>query len=55
MLGSGGALGKFGYQPFGENLALTSGTYRYTAPRFDPETAGSTIIADSIYGKEAPD
>ena len=37
-----GALAKSGYQPFGENPAVITGTYRYTGRRFDGETAGST-------------
>jgi hypothetical protein len=37
-----GSLTKTGYQPYGENPSLTSGTFRYTARRFDPETGGNT-------------
>jgi RHS repeat-associated protein len=48
-LASGGALTKIGYQPFGENPTLTTGTYRYTARRFDPETAGSTAQPSGLY------
>jgi RHS repeat-associated protein len=48
-LDSGGALSKAGYQAFGENPALTSGTFQYTAQRFDPETAGSTSQPSGLY------
>ncbi len=48
-LNSGGALTKTGYQPFGENPAVLTGTYRYTARRFDPETAGSTSQPSGLY------
>lgn len=44
-----GALAKSGYQPFGENSAILTGTYRYTARRFDPETAGSTSQPSGLY------
>jgi RHS repeat-associated protein len=44
-----GALAKSGYQSFGENPTLTSGTFRYTARRFDPETAGSTSQPSGLY------
>ncbi len=48
-LDSGGALAKSGYQPFGENPSVITGTYRYTARRFDPETAGSTAQPSGLY------
>ncbi len=48
-LDSGGTLSKSGYQPFGENPTATSGTFRYTARRFDPETAGSTSQPSGLY------
>ncbi len=48
-LDSGGALTKSGYQPFGENPAVLTGTYRYTARRFDPETAASTSQPSGLY------
>ncbi len=44
-----GALTKIGYLPFGENPSLTSGTYRYTGRRLDPETAGSTNEPSGLY------
>ncbi|MGH3266872.1 MAG: RHS repeat-associated core domain-containing protein [Trebonia sp.] len=44
-----GALVKSGYQTYGENPALTSGMFRYTAQRFDPETAGSTAQPSGLY------
>jgi RHS repeat-associated protein len=44
-----GALTKSGYQPYGENPTLTTGTYRYTARRFDPETAGSASQPSGLY------
>jgi hypothetical protein len=34
---SSGSLTKAGYEAYGENPSLTSGTFRYTARRFDPE------------------
>ncbi len=43
------ALAKSGYQPFGENPAVLTGTYRYTARRFDPETAGSAAQPSGLY------
>jgi RHS repeat-associated protein len=50
MLDSGtGALTKSGYQPFGENPTLTSGTFRWTGRRFDPETAGSATQPSGLY------
>ncbi len=48
-LNSGGALAKSGYQPYGENPAVITGTYRYTARRFDPETAGSASQPSGLY------
>jgi len=48
-LDSGGTLTKSGYQAYGENPTLTSGTFRYTARRFDPETAGSTAQPSGLY------
>jgi hypothetical protein len=44
-----GALTKIGYLPFGENPSLSSGTYRYTGRRLDPETAGSTAEPSGLY------
>jgi RHS repeat-associated protein len=44
-----GTLTKFGYQTFGENPSLTSGGYRYTARRLDPETVGSSTQASGLY------
>ncbi|HEU0217900.1 MAG TPA: RHS repeat-associated core domain-containing protein [Stellaceae bacterium] len=49
LLDSGGSLTRIGYQPYGENPTLTSGTYRYTARRFDPETAGSAPQPSGLY------
>jgi len=46
---SGVALAKSGYQPYGENPTLTTGTYRYAARRFDPETTGSTAEPSGLY------
>ncbi|HEU0217902.1 MAG TPA: RHS repeat-associated core domain-containing protein [Stellaceae bacterium] len=48
-LDSGGVLTRIGYQPYGENPALTSGTYRYTARRLDPETAASASQPSGLY------
>jgi RHS repeat-associated protein len=44
-----GTLTKFGYQTFGENPSLTSGSFQYTARRFDPETAGSAAQPSGLY------
>ncbi len=46
---SSGTLTKTGYQAYGENPSLSSGSYRYTACRFDPETAGSTSQPSGLY------
>ena len=46
---SSGALSNAGYQTFGENPSLTSGPFRYTAQRFDPETAGSAAEPSGLY------
>jgi RHS repeat-associated protein len=48
-LDSGGTLAKSGYQPYGENPVVLTGTHRYTARRFDPETAGSTAQPSGLY------
>jgi RHS repeat-associated protein len=48
-LDSSGTLTRIGYQPYGENPTLTSGTYRYTARRFDGETAGSAAQPSGLY------
>jgi RHS repeat-associated protein len=48
-LSSGGTLTKVGYQPYGENPSLTSGTFNYTAQRFDAETAGSVAQPSGLY------
>jgi YD repeat-containing protein len=44
-----GTLAKTGYQSYGENPGLTSGSYQYTAQRFDPETSGSANEPFGIY------
>jgi len=44
-----GVLTKSGYQPFGENPSIITGTYRYTTRRFDPETAGSSAQPSGLY------
>jgi len=50
MLDSGtGALTKVGYQSYGENPSLTSGTFNYTAQRFDAETATSGSQPSGLY------
>ncbi|MFZ3217753.1 MAG: RHS repeat-associated core domain-containing protein, partial [Candidatus Acidiferrales bacterium] len=48
-LDSGGTLTKFGYQTFGENPSLTSGGYRYTARRLDPETIAASSQPSGLY------
>jgi RHS repeat-associated protein len=44
-----GALTKLGYQTFGEHPSLAAGSYRYTARRYDAETAGSTAQPSGLY------
>jgi RHS repeat-associated protein len=44
-----GALTKIGYQAFGEHPSLAAGSYRYTARRYDAETAGSTAQPSGLY------
>jgi len=46
---SSGTLTKTGYQAYGENPSLTTGSYQYTARRFDPETAGSVSQPCGLY------
>ena len=48
-LDSGSTLTKTGYQSFGENPSLTSGTFNYTAQRLDAETAGSSSQPSGLY------
>ena len=48
-LDSGGTLTKFGYQTFGENPSLTSGGYRYTGRRLDPETIAASSQPSGLY------
>jgi RHS repeat-associated protein len=48
-LDSGGTLTKFGYQTFGENPSLTSGGYRYTGRRLDPETVAASFQPSGLY------
>ncbi|HJT43942.1 MAG TPA: RHS repeat-associated core domain-containing protein [Rhizomicrobium sp.] len=48
-LASGGTLTKTGYRAFGENPSLTSGTFNYTAQRFDAEAAGSSQPSGLYY------
>lgn len=44
-----GTLTKTGYQAYGENASLITGSYQYTARRFDPETVGSTAQPSGLY------
>lgn len=44
-----GTLTKTGYQAYGENPSLSSGSLQYTARRFDPETAGSAVQPSGLY------
>ncbi len=46
---SSGTLTKTGYEAYGENPSLTTGSFQYTARRFDPETAGSTAQPSGLY------
>ena len=48
-LASGGTLTKIGYRSFGENPSLASGTFNYTAQRFDPEATGSSQPSGLYY------
>jgi RHS repeat-associated protein len=48
-LDSGGVLSKAGYQAFGENPTTTTGSYRYTGRRIDPETGGSASQPSGLY------
>ena len=48
-LDSGGTLSKAGYQPFGENPTTTTGSFRYTGRRIDPETGGSASQPSGLY------
>ena len=43
------ALTKTGYQPYGENPANLTGTFRYTARRLDSETGGGTAQPSGLY------
>jgi RHS repeat-associated protein len=52
-LASNGALTRFGYETYGENPGLTSGSYRYAARRLDAETAGSPSQPDGLYYNRA--
>ena len=42
-------LTKAGYQTFGENPTAITGSFRYTAQRFDAETAGSVSQPSGLY------
>ncbi len=46
---SSGTLTRTGYQAYGENPSLTSGSFQYTARRFDPESAGSVSQPSGLY------
>jgi RHS repeat-associated protein len=46
---SSAALTKIGYRSYGENPSLTSGTFNYTAQRFDAETSGSSAQPSGLY------
>ncbi|MDB5481562.1 MAG: hypothetical protein JWO83_2615 [Caulobacteraceae bacterium] len=48
-LDSGGTLAKAGVQPYGENPTVTTGSFRYTGRRIDPETAGSVSQPSGLY------
>jgi RHS repeat-associated protein len=48
-LDSGGVLSKAGYQAFGENPTTTTGSYRYTGRRIDPETGGGASQPSGLY------
>lgn len=50
---STGAATKAGYQAYGENPSRTSGTFAYTAQRFDPETASSPAEPNGLYDYRA--
>src|SRR5439155_25083022 len=44
-----GVANKIGYQTYGENPTLNSGTFRYTGRRFDAEMAGSLAEPSGLY------
>jgi RHS repeat-associated protein len=46
---SSGTLSKAGYLLFGENAAVSAGTFRFTGQRFDAETAGSAAEPSGLY------
>ncbi|MDB5481565.1 MAG: hypothetical protein JWO83_2618 [Caulobacteraceae bacterium] len=48
-LDSGGTLAKAGVQPYGENPTVTTGSFRYTGRRIDPETGGSASQPSGLY------
>ena len=48
-LDSGGTLTKAGFQPYGENPTVTTGSFRYTGRRIDPETGGSAPQPSGLY------
>ena len=48
-LDSGGTLSKAGFQPYGENPTVTTGSFRYTGRRIDPETGGSASQPSGLY------
>ncbi|MEI9997341.1 MAG: RHS repeat-associated core domain-containing protein [Rhizomicrobium sp.] len=47
--GTGAAFSAAGYSPYGENTAVTTGSFRYTAQRHDGETAGSASQPSGLY------
>ncbi|MEI9997343.1 MAG: RHS repeat-associated core domain-containing protein [Rhizomicrobium sp.] len=47
--GTGAAFSAAGYSPYGENAAVTTGSFRYTAQRHDGETAGSASQPSGLY------
>jgi len=46
---STGTTTKIGYQTYGEHPSLSSGSFNYTAQRFDPETSGSASQPSGLY------
>jgi RHS repeat-associated protein len=44
-----GTMTRWGYRPFGENPALSTDSFAYTAQRHDPETSGGSAEPSGLY------
>ena len=49
LASGGGSIAKSAFQPYGENTASTTGTFRYTGQRFDGETASGAAQPSGLY------